>query len=130
MVTDNGVSSTAEMLLAGRDTVIENFQCPSQPDGDRAHGGQGGYQPNSYNGNIGTNVYNDCNGSNPGCIRADGIFYINSAIRFRDITDGLSSTLPYWKCRRSLRLTCRAETESTISRRVATAIHRLIFRST
>lgn len=93
MTTDNGVSSTAEMLLAGRDTVIENFQCPSQPGGNRNYGGQGGYQPSSYNGNIGTNVFNDCNGANPGCIRANGIFFINSSIRFRDITDGLSSTL-------------------------------------
>lgn len=94
MGTDGGVSTDPIPLLAGRDTVLSAYKCPSQPGGDLNHGGQGGYQASNYNGNIGTNVYNggDCDGANPICIRLDGIFFINSTIGLRDITDGTSNT--------------------------------------
>ena len=83
------------------------FWCPSQPDvTDGVQKNQ--YAPSNYNGNIGTLIGNgtgdDCyNGSinsratmeaptSVGCLNANGIFYPNSSVRFRDVTDGLSNT--------------------------------------
>ncbi len=91
--SDSGGGTSTEQKLAGQDTRIAVFQCPSQPDGDRNYGGQSGYQPSNYNGNIGTDVINSCAGVDPTCNRADGIFYINSSVKFRDITDGASNTM-------------------------------------
>jgi prepilin-type N-terminal cleavage/methylation domain-containing protein len=90
---DAGVSTDPIPSLAGK-TILPAFRCPSQPNGDLNFGGQGGYQSSNYNGNIGTNVYNagDCDGANPICIRLDGIFFVNSTVGFRDVTDGVSTT--------------------------------------
>ncbi len=93
MITDNGVWNTSEMLLAHTKTQIAIFQCPSQPGGDRQYGGMNGNQPSNYNGNIGTNVYNNCNGKVPSCTKANGIFFLNSHVRLADITDGPSNTM-------------------------------------
>jgi prepilin-type N-terminal cleavage/methylation domain-containing protein/prepilin-type processing-associated H-X9-DG protein len=92
MGTDAGGYNDTLQRLASTDTLLTVLQCPSQPGGDRQHGGMTGEQPSTYNGNIGTNVFNDCNGSNPSCIRANGVFFINSTIGYRDITDGASNT--------------------------------------
>ncbi len=86
------------------------FWCPSQID--VTNGSQkNGYAPSSYNGNIGTligngtgdNCYDASAGidtraqmeasTSRGCLNANGIFYPNSSIAFRDVTDGLSSTV-------------------------------------
>ena len=93
--SDAGAVTDSLQQLAAKETVIPMFQCPSQPSGDRSFGSQAGLLPSNYNGNIGTNVYNDgdCNGSNPICIRLDGIFFVNSRVGLRDVTDGTSSTL-------------------------------------
>lgn len=58
-------------------------------------GGQGGYQSSNYNGNCGTNTFNDneCDTMNDTCFSGNGLFFINSSVRLRDITDGLSNTL-------------------------------------
>lgn len=95
MGSDAGVSTDTEQRLAGRDTVIPVFQCPSQPGGNLNYGGQGGYQSSNYNGNVGTNTFNnnECDTMNDSCFRANGVFFVNSSVRVRDMTDGLSNTL-------------------------------------
>ncbi|MBT6153114.1 MAG: DUF1559 domain-containing protein [Planctomycetaceae bacterium] len=93
MGNDSGNYASPEQRRASRDTVLSVFQCPSQPGGDHQFGGQHSNQPSNYNGNIGTSVFNNCKGTNPGCIRANGIFFINSSVRIRDIVDGVSSTM-------------------------------------
>lgn len=95
MGSDAGISTDAEQRLAGRDTRIPVFQCPSQAGGNLNYGGQGGYQPSNYNGNVGTNTFNsnECDTWNDICFRANGIFFMNSSIRMRDVTDGLSNTM-------------------------------------
>jgi prepilin-type processing-associated H-X9-DG protein len=106
---DGGGAGDTEMLLAGRDTVIKIFLCPSHPDGDRNFGSgrdeQGGYQPSNYNGNCGNNTFNDdeCDTPTDTCTRGNGIFFINSQIGIRDITDGTSNTflVSEVKCRLS-----------------------------
>ena len=92
MGTDDGIYRSPFQRLASTDTVIPVFQCPSQPGGDRQFGGMSGEQPSNYNGNIGTTVFNNCNGINPRCARANGVFFVNSNIAFKDITDGTSTT--------------------------------------
>jgi hypothetical protein len=48
----------------------------------------------SYAGVFGKDEVDDCNGLAPGipCI-SDGVFFLNSRVRFADVTDGLSNTL-------------------------------------
>jgi prepilin-type N-terminal cleavage/methylation domain-containing protein len=90
---DNGGRTTAEMMLAHTTTTISVFRCPSQPGGNLQHGGMIGNQPSNYNGNIGTNVFNNCNGTNPGCIRANGMFFLAKRTAMRDVIDGTSNTI-------------------------------------
>ncbi len=90
---DNGTRTTAEMVLAHTTTVVNVYQCPSQPSGDRTYGGMEGNQPSNYNGNIGTDVFNDCEGTNPGCIRANGVFFLARRTSIAGITDGTSNTI-------------------------------------
>lgn len=99
-----GGVNDAKMLLVGK-TVLPVFWCPSQPD--VTHGTQKNmYSPSNYNGNMGTLIgFNgdDCYGGSVttaaqmtqprGCMNADGIFYISSSVRFRDVIDGTSNTI-------------------------------------
>lgn len=87
-------------------TILSVFWCPSQPD--VTQGSQkNGYQPANYNGNMGTRIGNGnddciCTGvanlndmlTNPwGCMNGNGIFYVRSKTKFRDVTDGLANTI-------------------------------------
>jgi len=104
MGAESGGSTSTKQRLAGR-TVITVFQCPSHPD---ASGGPAKdlYATSNYNGNMGTligssgdNCYSgsvtDAAGmaAPGGCLNADGIFFPNSSVAFRDVTDGLSNTI-------------------------------------
>jgi len=96
MGTDNGDQNSPEPTLAAKTTVLSVFQCPSQPAGPLTYGSQAGFQWSNYNGNAGTNVWNDdeCDaGPNEVCTNRDGIFYVNSRVGLRDITDGPSNTM-------------------------------------
>lgn len=87
-------------------TIINMFWCPSQPD--VSNGSQkNGYQPSNYNGNMGTRIGNGndncvCTGvatlqemrtKDWGCMNGNGIFYVDSKTKFRDVIDGLSNTI-------------------------------------
>ncbi|MCA9038406.1 MAG: DUF1559 domain-containing protein [Planctomycetaceae bacterium] len=99
-----GGTTSAKQMLAGA-TVMSIFWCPSQPDSTQGPQ-KGGYSPSNYNANMGTLIgYNgdNCYGgsvttaagmrSPGGCMNANGVFYISSSVRFRDVLDGLSSTI-------------------------------------
>lgn len=104
MGSERGTTTSVKQRLAGR-TVIEVFACPSQPD-TRSGPQKGGYAPSNYNGNMGTLIGpsgDNCYGGSittPAqlrrgnqCMAADGIFFISSSVKFRDVTDGLSNTI-------------------------------------
>ena len=92
--TDSGGTGNTEQRLAGRDTVLTMFQCPSHPTGNLNYSGQGGYQISCYNGVCGSNTFNDdhTDGQNDIAYRGDGMFFLNSAIGMRDVTDGTTNT--------------------------------------
>jgi len=93
MGTDIGTSTSAEQVLAGRTTRLTVFQCPSHPDGV-SNPSKGGYQLSTYNGVCGTTTFNNDQVDEATDIgyRANGIFFMNSRIRFADIIDGTSNT--------------------------------------
>jgi len=99
-----GGTADPKQALVGR-TVMSVFWCPSQPD-PTAGPQKGGYSPSNYNGNMGTLIGNNgdnCYGGSintaaemrapGGCMNANGMFFISSNVRFRDVTDGLSNTI-------------------------------------
>lgn len=72
-------------------TIISTYLCPSDPKQDRLHADFG---PNNYMANAGTGTQS--NGSFlPEDGPQDGLFFDRSAVRFSDITDGLSNTAVY-----------------------------------
>jgi prepilin-type N-terminal cleavage/methylation domain-containing protein len=107
--TDTGDQNGAKQKLGGQ-TILSVFWCPSQQD-VRGGSQKNGYGPSNYNGNMGTRIGNgndDCYSSTAspplatptdirtsvwGCMNGDGAFYINSSVRFRDVSDGLSNTI-------------------------------------
>lgn len=104
MGSESGATTSAKQQLAGQ-TTLTMFMCPSQPD-VRNGVQKGGYSTSNYNGNMGTLIGNsgdNCYGggvTDPagmrapgGCMNADGVFFISSNIRIRDVTDGLSNTI-------------------------------------
>jgi prepilin-type N-terminal cleavage/methylation domain-containing protein len=106
MGNELGDQSTGKTQVFRRMT-LSGFWCPSQPD-VRLASQKNGYQTCNYNGNMGTRIGNgndDCyNGTSLttpthirtdawGCMNGDGIFFVNSYIQFRDVTDGLSNTI-------------------------------------
>ncbi|MBA4031888.1 MAG: prepilin-type cleavage/methylation domain-containing protein [Planctomyces sp.] len=97
-----GVGSAKQDLVGKAPLAV--FWCPSQPDVTLGVQ-KNGYAPSNYNGNMGTLIGNsgdDClsggvtfaqMSQTGGCMGADGIFFISSSVRFRDVTDGLSNTI-------------------------------------
>ncbi|MFO0426691.1 MAG: DUF1559 domain-containing protein [Planctomyces sp.] len=82
------------------ETLESIFRCPTLPI--ETHYNDGGIPartPASYRGNSGSrSSADDASAALPGTLslenlRQDGIFFACSSVRFRDITDGLSSTL-------------------------------------
>lgn len=92
---DRGVQNSPEQLLAGRDTRISIFQCPSHPSGPITNRAKNGYQLSTYNGVCGTVTFNNDQVDEPTDIgyRGNGMFFLNSAIRFANVIDGTSNTL-------------------------------------
>ncbi len=93
MGTDIGTSTSAEQLLAGRDTRLPFFQCPSHPDGV-VNPSKAGYQLSTYNGVCGTTTFNNDQVDEATDVgyNGNGIFFMNSRIGFAQITDGTTNT--------------------------------------
>ncbi len=102
---EKGDQNTGKPLVV-RDTTVSVFWCPSQTD-VRYGAQKNGYQPSNYNGNMGTRIGNGndnciCTGiatlndmqTKPwGCMNGNGVFYVSSRTKFRDVLDGLSNTI-------------------------------------
>lgn len=109
MGVESGGTNDAKQRLAGT-TNIQVFQCPSHPDVQNGPV-KDGYATSTYNGMAGTllgwngdDCYNPSGGSRQdttpehirmtdGCMNLSGVFFINSSVRFRDVTDGTSNTI-------------------------------------
>ena len=99
MGTDSGGTGSTLQLLAGRDTRLTVFQCPSHPDGV-GNPSKDGYQVSTYNAVCGNRTWNDtseCSTTDmtqatSWCLRMNGIFFVNSRVSIGGITDGTSST--------------------------------------
>ncbi|MEW4563323.1 DUF1559 domain-containing protein [Bremerella sp. JC770] len=105
--TEAGGSGSGKPTIV-LETTVQVFWCPSQP-GDVIKGPQkygDGDQPSNYNGNMGTRIGNggdNCTDglstleemqTDPwGCMNGNGVFFVDSKIRFEDVIDGLSSTI-------------------------------------
>ena len=94
MGTDIGNQNSAQQLLAGRDTKLAVFQCPTHPSGPPANPSKNGYQVSTYNGVCGTTTFNDdqLDQATDVGYRGNGIFHMNSRTTMGDITDGTSGT--------------------------------------
>ena len=66
-----------------RDHLVRSFLCPSDPGPNR---GAGGVAMTSYAG-----CHNDVEA--PIAAKNNGVFFLNSAVRYEDITDGTSQTI-------------------------------------
>jgi hypothetical protein len=93
MGTDIGGQNSAEQILAGRTTRITAFQCSSHPDGV-VNPSKNGYQLCTYNAVCGTTTFNNDQLDQPTDVgyNGNGIFFMNSKIRFGDISDGTTNT--------------------------------------
>jgi prepilin-type N-terminal cleavage/methylation domain-containing protein len=93
VATDSGNQNSAEQLLAGRDTRLTIFQCPSHPGGV-VNPSKNGYQLSTYNGVCGTTTFNDDQLDEATDIgyRGNGFFFMNSSVRFADVIDGTTNT--------------------------------------
>lgn len=84
-----------------RTTALAAFRCPSDVGPDRWTIPKVGtttpladVAAASYAGVFGKDEVDECNGLAPGApCNSDGVFFLNSRIRFADVTDGLSNTL-------------------------------------
>lgn len=92
--TDIGTQASAKQLLAGRDTRISVFQCPTHPSGPISNSGKNGYQLSTYNGVSGTTTFNSDQLDEPTDLgyRGNGMFYMNGYVKFADVIDGTTNT--------------------------------------
>jgi prepilin-type N-terminal cleavage/methylation domain-containing protein len=93
MGTDIGGTGSPEQVLAGRDTKLTVFQCPSHPS-TVVNPSKENYQVSTYNGVAGSVCFNDDQLdelTDPG-YRGNGIFHMNSGVRMGDIVDGTTNT--------------------------------------
>jgi len=84
-----------------RNTVIEGFVCPSDPNGGKV--GNDGFQGN-YLGNAMHDMMVRAIASDPS--RMSGLFYVKSSVGLKDITDGTSNTLMFGEIRQSPQTEC------------------------
>lgn len=94
MGTDIGTQNSAEQILAGRTTRISAFQCPTHPGGSISNTAKNGYQLSTYNAVCGTTTFNSdqADESTDVAYNGNGMFFLNSKIRFGDVTDGTTNT--------------------------------------
>ncbi len=104
---ENPTQNAGKPVTVLKPTILSAFWCPSNPDVRTGAQKNNGYQTSTYNGNMGTRIgdgSDDClDGSvvtiddmvnKPwGCMNGDGVFYISSGVRFRDVSDGMSNTI-------------------------------------
>ncbi|UUO08461.1 DUF1559 domain-containing protein [Blastopirellula sp. J2-11] len=90
--TDMLSMPTISLSATVRNTVVEGFVCPSDPNGGKVgHDGfQGNYLGNTHTENSGINSAN--------ATYMNGLFYTKSGVKLREITDGLSNTLMMGEC--------------------------------
>lgn len=92
--TDIDNQNSARQLLAGRDTGLTYFQCPTHPNPGSLNPSKNGYQLSTYNGVCGSVCFNNdqLDAATDVGYRGNGIFFMNSNIRIADITDGTTNT--------------------------------------
>jgi len=92
--TDAGTQASAKQRLAGRDTRISVFQCPTHPSGQISNSSKNGYQLSTYNGVCGTTTFNNnqADESTDIAYRANGMFFLNSYVKFAEVVDGTTNT--------------------------------------
>ncbi|TWT31744.1 DUF1559 domain-containing protein [Blastopirellula retiformator] len=90
--TDMLTTPSASLDAAVRNTVVNDFVCPSDPNGGKVgHDGfQGNYLANTNTSNSGINS------ADPNSM--SGLFFTKSHIQFRDVVDGVSNTLMIGEC--------------------------------
>lgn len=94
MGTDAGTQNSARQILAGRTTRISTFQCPTHPDGTNTNTSKNGYQLSTYNGVCGTITSNNDQADQQSDVgyNNNGMFFLNSRVKFADVTDGTTNT--------------------------------------
>ncbi len=92
--TDVGGTTSAPQLLAGRDTRLGIFQCPSHPNPGSNNPSKNGYQLSTYNGVCGDTTFNDdqLDAATDIGYRGNGMFFMNSRVGFAEVIDGTSNT--------------------------------------
>lgn len=98
MGTDIDGTTSPRQLLAGRDTRLSVFQCPTHPGvgSSPANPSKDGYQVSTYNAVVGTVCFNDDQldeVTDVGYKKSNGMFSINHCTTMGDVADGTSNTL-------------------------------------
>ncbi|MFO0943127.1 MAG: DUF1559 domain-containing protein [Pirellulales bacterium] len=94
MGTNHGAQNSPEQLLAGRDTKISTFQCPTHPDSPNISSSKNKYQVSTYNGVCGDITFNIVHLDEPTDIgyNGNGMFFLNRGVKIAQVTDGTSNT--------------------------------------
>jgi prepilin-type N-terminal cleavage/methylation domain-containing protein/prepilin-type processing-associated H-X9-DG protein len=85
---------------AARAQDVKVYLCPSDPGTGRFFAAGGPTGRNNYMPNMGNNANFHDTDTPPNRVRANGVFFRNSAIRFAEITDGTSNTAMFSECKR------------------------------
>jgi prepilin-type processing-associated H-X9-DG protein len=83
-----GVPYSGARNLPAAKQVVPVLQCPSDPAGGRVPGSDFG--GSNYVGCTGTGTYDAGT-----LVKADGLFFLESAVKFRDVSDGASNTAAF-----------------------------------